>query len=224
LLLNTTDLIKGFLMTIESEIAALTTATTNLLGSVNVSKVTLDDKVTIATTQAVTATTQAGIATTGADTATTQAGTATTQAGIATTGANTSTTQAGIATTGAGTATTQAGIATAAAAKDIGQIVQSASYTLTLTDGGKHIYHPSSDTAGRTWTVPDNASVAFSIGTAITIVNATGAGLVTIAITSDTMYLSGSGETGSRLLEASGIATLLKVGPTLWIISGVGLS
>jgi translation elongation factor EF-Tu-like GTPase len=189
LLLNTTDLIKGFLMTIESEIAALTTATTNLLGSVNVSKVTLDDKVTIATTQAVTATTQAGIATTGAD-----------------------------------TATTQAGIATAAAAKDIGQIVQSASYTLTLTDGGKHIYHPSSDTAGRTWTVPDNASVAFSIGTAITIVNATGAGLVTIAITSDTMYLSGSGETGSRLLEASGIATLLKVGPTLWIISGVGLS
>jgi hypothetical protein len=217
LLLNTTDLIKGFLMTIESEIAALTTATTNLLGSVNVSKVTLDDKVTIATTQAVTATTQAGIATAAADTATTQAG-------IATTGANTSTTQAGIATTGAGTATTQAGIATAAAAKDIGQIVQSASYTLTLTDGGKHIYHPSSDTAGRTWTVPDNASVAFSIGTAITIVNATGAGLVTIAITSDTMYLSGSGETGSRLLEASGIATLLKVGPTLWIISGVGLS
>jgi Flp pilus assembly protein TadB len=155
-------------MTIESEIAGLTTATGNLLGAVNVSKATLDEKVTVATEQAA--------------------------------------------------------LATAAAAKDIGQIVQSANYTLTLTDGGKHIYHPAADTTGRTWAIPANASVAFAVGTAITLVNATGAGLVTLAITSDTMYLSGSGETGSRLLEASGIATLLKVGPTLWIISGVGLS
>jgi hypothetical protein len=211
-------------MTIETAITGLTTATTNLLNAVNVSKVTLDDKVTIATTQAGIATSGASTATTQAGIATTGAGTATTQAGIATTGANTSTTQAGIATTGASTATTQAGIATAAAAKDIGQIVQSANYTFTITDGGKHIYHPAADTSGRTWTIPANASVAFPVGTAITLVNATGAGLVTLAITSDTVYLAGSGETGSRLLEASGIATLLKVGATLWIISGVGLS
>jgi hypothetical protein len=155
-------------MTIEQEISNLTTAATDLLDTINVSKATLDEKVTVATEQAA--------------------------------------------------------LATAAAAKDIGQIVQATDYTLTLTDGGKHIYHPAADTTGRTWTVPANASVAFAVGTAITLVNAPGAGLVTLAITSDTLYLSGSGETGSRLLEASGIATLLKVGPTLWIISGVGLS
>lgn len=39
-------------MTIEAEVAALTTATTNLLSAVNVSKTTLDQKVTDATTQA----------------------------------------------------------------------------------------------------------------------------------------------------------------------------
>lgn len=39
-------------MTIETEVAALTTATTNLLSAVNVSKATLDTKVADATTQA----------------------------------------------------------------------------------------------------------------------------------------------------------------------------
>ncbi len=51
-------------MTIETEIAALTAATTNLLGAVNVSKSTLDTSVATATAQAGAAATQAGIATT----------------------------------------------------------------------------------------------------------------------------------------------------------------
>lgn len=51
-------------MTIESEIAALTTSTTNLLAAVNVRKSTLDQKVTEATTQANISTTQAGNAAT----------------------------------------------------------------------------------------------------------------------------------------------------------------
>jgi hypothetical protein len=60
-------------MTIETEVAALTTATTNLLSAVNVSKATLDTKVADATTQAGTATTQAGTATTQASNAATSA-------------------------------------------------------------------------------------------------------------------------------------------------------
>jgi hypothetical protein len=60
-------------MTIETEVAALTTATTNLLSAVNVSKATLDTKVTDATTQADTSTTQAGISTTQATASATSA-------------------------------------------------------------------------------------------------------------------------------------------------------
>lgn len=101
---------------------------------------------------------------------------------------------------------------------------QSAAYTCVLTDAQKHILHPSADTTARTFTIPANASVSFPIGTAITFINQAGAGVVTIAITTDTMRMAGSGATGSRTLAANGIATALKVTSTEWIISGVGLS
>jgi hypothetical protein len=72
-------------MTIETEVAALTTATTDLLSAVNVSKATLDTKVADATTQAGLATTNGAAQVT---LATTQANTATAQAAIATTKAD----------------------------------------------------------------------------------------------------------------------------------------
>lgn len=106
----------------------------------------------------------------------------------------------------------------------IAQNSQSADYTLVLSDAGKHIYHPGADTTARTWTIPANASVAFPIGTAVTFVNDTSAGVITIAITSDTLVLAGSGTTGSRTLAANGMATAVKVTSTRWIISGSGLT
>lgn len=101
---------------------------------------------------------------------------------------------------------------------------QSAAYTLVLSDAGKHILHPSADTTARTFTIPANSSVAYPIGTAITFVNQNGAGVLTIAITTDTMRLAGAGTTGSRTLAANGIATALKLTSTEWIISGTGLT
>lgn len=106
----------------------------------------------------------------------------------------------------------------------IPQNSQSAAYTLVLGDAGKHIFHPSADTTARTWTIPDNGSVAFEVGDAVTFVNQNGAGVITIAITTDTMRLAGSGATGSRTLAANGVATALKVTATEWIISGTGLT
>ena len=101
---------------------------------------------------------------------------------------------------------------------------QSAAYTLVLADSGKHIFHPSADTTARIWTIPANGSVAFPIGTAITFINQNGAGVITIAITTDTMRLAGAGTTGSRTLAANGIATAIKITATEWIISGTGLT
>jgi hypothetical protein len=108
--------------------------------------------------------------------------------------------------------------------KNIPQNSQSAAYTLVIGDAGKHIYHPSADTTARTWTIPANASVAYPIGTAVTFVNDTSAGVITIAITTDTLVLAGAGTTGSRTLAANGVATAIKVTSTRWIISGAGLT
>lgn len=108
--------------------------------------------------------------------------------------------------------------------RTIPQNSQSAAYTLVLADSGKHILHPSADTTARTFTIPANSSVAYPVGTAITFINQNGAGVVTIAITTDTMRLSPAGTTGSRTLAANGVATCIKITSTEWIISGVGLT
>ena len=101
---------------------------------------------------------------------------------------------------------------------------QSAAYTLVLADSGKHILHPSADTTARTFTIPANGSVAFPVGTAVTFINQNAAGVITIAITTDTMRLAGAGTTGSRTLAANGVATAIKLTSTEWIISGTGLT
>ena len=108
--------------------------------------------------------------------------------------------------------------------RTIPQNSRSAAYTLVLADSGKHIFHPSADTTARTFTIPANSSVAYPIGTALTFINQNGAGVVTIAITTDTMRLSPAGTTGSRTLAANGSATCIKVTATEWLISGSGLT
>jgi hypothetical protein len=107
--------------------------------------------------------------------------------------------------------------------KNIPQNSQSAAYTLVLADAGKHILHPSTDANARTFTIPANASVAYPLGTAITFINMTSQ-VVTIAITTDTMYLSSAGTTGSRSLAQYGSATAIKLTSTTWLISGSGLT
>ena len=106
---------------------------------------------------------------------------------------------------------------------NIPQNSQSAAYTLVLADAGKHIFHPSTDANARTYTIPANSSVAYAIGTAITFINMTSQ-VVTIAITTDTMYLSSAGTTGSRSLAQYGSATAIKMTTTTWLISGSGLT
>ena len=99
---------------------------------------------------------------------------------------------------------------------------QSANYTLVLGDAGQFIYHPATDNNARTFTIPANASVAYTIGTVISFVNMINT--VTIAITTDTMTLAGTGTTGSRTLAANGTCTAIKIDTTAWIISGTNLT
>lgn len=102
--------------------------------------------------------------------------------------------------------------------RGIPQNAQTTGYTLALSDAGRHI---SITTGGIT--VPANGTVAFPIGTAITIFN-NSASNQSISITTDTMYLAGTATVGTRTLAQRGIATILKVSATEWVISGGGLT
>jgi hypothetical protein len=100
---------------------------------------------------------------------------------------------------------------------------QSANYTLIASDAGKFIYHPASDANARTFTIPANATVAYTIGTVISFVNLS-ANALTLAINTDTLYLSGYGPTGPIAIAQYGCCTALKIDPTNWIVSGAGLT
>lgn len=109
---------------------------------------------------------------------------------------------------------------------DRGMVIteKSAAYTFVLLDANNAFLHPSADTTARTWTIPANASVAYPVGTVLTLINDDSAGVISIAITSDTMRLAGSGSAGTRSLAANGMATAVKMTSTTWIISGAGLT
>jgi hypothetical protein len=98
-------------------------------------------------------------------------------------------------------------------------VLNSGNLTLSKAHAGKHIYVTG---ASQTITIPANASVPFEIGTTIVVVNANLTS--SIAITSDTLRLAGTSTTGTRTVIANGIATLIKIEATTWIISGNGVS
>lgn len=101
---------------------------------------------------------------------------------------------------------------------------QSGAYTTTWSDQHKVVLHPSSDTTARTFTIDSNANVPYPLGAELVFVNQDSAGVLTIAITSDTMRLAGAGTTGNRSLAANGIARARKLSATEWIIDGTGLT
>lgn len=98
---------------------------------------------------------------------------------------------------------------------------QTSNYTAVLADSGKSLILTSG--SGVTFTIPDNGSVAYDTGTVLTFVNMSSSNL-SISITTDTMYLSGSGATGTRTLAQYGVATAIKLTSTTWLISGSNLT
>jgi hypothetical protein len=100
---------------------------------------------------------------------------------------------------------------------------QSANYTTVLADSGKTIFHPITDVNTRTYAIDSNVNVPYPIGTAISFINMSSQ-LVTITVISDTMYLAGTGSTGSRSLAQYGMASAIKMTSNTWLISGNGLA
>jgi hypothetical protein len=113
---------------------------------------------------------------------------------------------------------TSSALADAVGYKGLPQNSQTAAYTLALADMGKMI---NTTTGGVV--IPANGTVAFPIGSAISIYN-NSASNQTISITTDTLYLAGTATTGSRTLAQRGLATCVKVTATTWVISGAGVT
>jgi hypothetical protein len=102
------------------------------------------------------------------------------------------------------------------------QNATSSSYTLALSDQGKHIYSTTMLNS-QVITVPPDSSVAFPTGAAVTVV-LQGLGSLSINTgTGVTMYLAGSSSPGNRVLTSYGMATLMKVSTNTWFINGTGL-
>ena len=93
------------------------------------------------------------------------------------------------------------------------------SYTLTLSDQGKHLY---ASNATSSIIIPANTVTSFPVGTTVAII-AGPSTTATITSISDTLYLGGSGTTGNRTLSPFGMATIVKVTTSTWFINGTGL-
>jgi hypothetical protein len=106
---------------------------------------------------------------------------------------------------------------------EIPQNIQAGNYTITADDVGEHIFHASGAGAGDTYTIPANATLALDIGSILTFVNRSSS-TISIAITTDTMYLMNSTTSGTRTLAENCVATAFKVETTVWLIGGSGLT
>ena len=94
------------------------------------------------------------------------------------------------------------------------QNIQSGNYTLVLADAGKHIY--SANTGAQTITIPTNASVAFPVGTLVTIVNM---GSTKIALSMSGVSIIPNGSTtalSSAQIPSGASVQLLKTGTDRW--------
>ena len=96
------------------------------------------------------------------------------------------------------------------------QNIRSADYTLVLSDAGKQIFHPTSDTTPRNYTIPANGAVSFPIGTVILFTVENGAFPVNVKINSDTLVY-GNGTTGTIVVPANNTLMAIKVTTTKWM-------
>jgi len=105
--------------------------------------------------------------------------------------------------------------------RDIPQVVFTSNATLAITDAGKHYY---SSNSANVITIPNNSTVSFAIGSAVSIVQEGTANLTISPDSGVTLYLAGNSTSGSRTLGNYGMATLMKVATDTWFINGTGVN
>ena len=96
-------------------------------------------------------------------------------------------------------------------------------YTFVLADRGKVKRHTNG--TGATWTIPNNTTAAFPVGTAIGINVSSSGGNVSLAPAAGvSLRQAGTANTGTRTIAANGLASVLKVDTNEWYLTGVGVT
>jgi hypothetical protein len=104
--------------------------------------------------------------------------------------------------------------------RSIPTTVQNTAYSFAATDVGKSI--TKNDASSYTYTVPNSIFVA---GNAVTVVNDSGSGAITIAQgVGVTLYLAGAGATGNRTVSTRGVATILFTSASTAYVMGPGVT
>lgn len=106
--------------------------------------------------------------------------------------------------------------------RDVPVTIGNGNRTFALADAGKAF--GKDNATAYTYTIPANSSVAFPVGTVITVFNNNATSNITVAITTDTLRLAGTTTTGSRTVAPFSLCTLFKVNATTWLASGAGVT
>ena len=110
-----------------------------------------------------------------------------------------------------------------AAATLIPQNTQTNSYTLALSDSGKHIY--STNTSTQVITIPNNGTVSWNIGSTVMLVIQGSGKMNVVPATGVTMYLANNSTSKTYAnVYSYGMATLLNVAANTWFINGAGVA
>jgi hypothetical protein len=98
--------------------------------------------------------------------------------------------------------------------RDVPQVVHNGSFSFALTDKGKHCIKTNSTAA--TWTIPTNASVAFPIGSVITIINLGGSTNNITVSPAGGVGLYQNGASGAIAVAPGSMITIIKIATNTW--------
>lgn len=101
---------------------------------------------------------------------------------------------------------------------------QNGAYGFTSADFEARKGFRKTDNSTPTWTIPANGSDPIPVGTVFPVANLGGSGSITVAITSDTLQLSGGTTTGSRTFAPGALGGIVKVDSTRWFAFGSGVT
>lgn len=105
--------------------------------------------------------------------------------------------------------------------RELPQDPKSAAFSFALSQTAGHIYYTGGAAAA---TIEPNGTVAFPLGTVLTVIN-NGSGVLTLTRGAGVaMKWAATGADANRALAVGGMATLIKVGTDLWWITGAQLS
>jgi len=101
---------------------------------------------------------------------------------------------------------------------------QSGAYTFVLGDAGKMVRH--NNGSAHIFTIPLNSSVAFPVGTVITLRNYSSGGIITVtADSTSALYVAGSsGGNVDATIAQNGMGTIVQEATDIWVISGAGVA